>query len=205
MGVWLNHWRLTSPSWHWKLIIAVPVKLFPLEESQHSYCCILQSTWICIIYIICGEQSFLGKRGYLLKVLKRSMPSPDLWSSGVWCLAQTWAGRTVSTFWSLSISQPSERGVRLSDVSVWVTVVSCSRLPMSCRIGGLHTGEWSLVWPKGLWSLHEASLSHSSGDSWGLFSLFFWLSHGFSEKEVNFWLMEWDYPRIWPSEASSHS
>ena len=156
----------------------------------------------CCLYI---TERFQEEKECLVKILKCSMPSSDLWSSGVWGLAQTWAGRTVSTFWSLSISQPSKQGVRLSDVSVWVTVVSCSRLPTSCRIGGLHTGEWFLVWPKGLWSLHEASLSHSSGDSWGLFSLFFWLSHGFSEKEVNFWLMEWDYPRIWPSEASSHS
>ena len=104
------------------------------------------------------------------------MPSPDLWSSGVWDLVQTWAGRIVSMFWSLSIPHPGERGVRLSDVSVWVTVVSCSRLPTSCRIGGLHTGEWFLVWPKGLWNLHEVSLSHSRGDRWNLFSLLFWPS-----------------------------
>ena len=36
---------------------------------------------------------------------------------------------------------PGERGVRLSDVSVRVTVVSCSRLPTSYRTGGLHTGK----------------------------------------------------------------
>ena len=104
------------------------------------------------------------------------MPSPDLWSSGVWDLVQTWARRTISVLWSLSIPHPGEQGVKLSDVSVLVTVVSCSRLPTSCRTGGLHIGEWVLVWAKVLWNLHEASLSHSRGDRWNLFSLLFWPS-----------------------------
>ena len=42
-----------------------------------------------LMYIIFGEQSCLGKRGFLLKILTCKMPSPDLWSSGVWGLAQT--------------------------------------------------------------------------------------------------------------------
>ena len=151
------------------------------------------------------NRELLGRKRMSCKDIKMYHTLP--WPVVIWGvdLVQTWPGRTVSTFWSLSISQPSEQGVRLSDVSVWVTIISCSRFPTSCRIGGLRTGEWFLVWPKGLWSLHKASFSHSRGDSWGLFSLFFWFSHSFSEKEVNFWLVEWDYPHIWPSAASSHS
>ena len=34
---------------------------------------------------------------------------------------------------------------------------------MSCRIGGLQTGEWFRVWPKVLWNVYEASLSHRQG------------------------------------------
>ena len=130
-------------------------------------------------HIICGEQNkwslsvlwtcreLPGKKEYLLKSLKCKMPSSDLWSSGVWGLVQTWAGRTISLFWSLSVPHPGKPGVRLSDVSVWVTVVSCSRLPTPCRTGGLHTGEWFLIWPKVLWNLHETSLSHSQGEKGG--------------------------------------
>ena len=76
------------------------------------------------------------KNECLLEILNYNMPSPDLSSFGMWGLAQTWVRRTVSLFWSLSIPHPSERVRGLSNVSVWVTVVSWSRLPTSCRIGG---------------------------------------------------------------------
>ena len=170
MGVWLNHWRLAQPSWHPGLTITVPVKLFALKNPNictviTAFCSPLGYT---LKYIIFGEQTLTGKRGFLLKILTCKMPSLDLWSSGAWGLAQTWAGRTVSMFWSLSVPHPTERGVRLSDVNVWVTAVSCSRLPMSCRIGGLHSGEWFLVWPKVLWNLHKASLSHRVMGEMGL-------------------------------------
>ena len=125
---------------------------------------------------MCTWQRSSRNKQHLLEILKCSMPSSDLWSSGVWGLAQTWAGRTVSVFWSLSVPHPSERGVRLSDVRVWVTVVSCSRFPTSCRIGGFHTGKWFLVWPKVLWNLHEPHLSTESVGEAGLFSLLFWLT-----------------------------
>ena len=120
-----------------------------------------------LMYIIFGEQSLLGKRGFLLKILTCKMPSLDLWSSRVWGLVQTWGGRTVSMFWSLSIPHPSKWGARFSDVSVWVTAVSCSRLPTSCRTGGLHSGEWFLVWPKVLWNLHKAPFPTESGGEMG--------------------------------------
>ena len=152
-----------------ELTISVPVKLFALKNP--NICTVITAfhslLGFALKYIIFGEQSLLGKSRFLLKILNLKRPSSDLWSSGVWGLAQTWARRTVSMFWSLSIPNSSERGVRLSDVSVWVTVVSWSRLPMSCRTGGLQTGEWFLVWPKVLWSLHEASLFHQShGERW---------------------------------------
>ena len=142
---------------------------FCFEKSQNffSYYWLWSPLGFALKYIIFGEQSLLGKRGFLLKILKCKMCSPDLWSSGVWGLAQTWAGRTISMFWSLSIPHPSEQGVRLSDVSVWVTVVSCSRLPMPCRIGGLHSGKWFLLWPKVLWNLHKAHFPTESGGEMG--------------------------------------
>ena len=71
-----------------------------------------------LTHITCGEQCLLGKRGSLLKILKCIMPSPDLWSSGVWGLVQTWARRTVSVFWSLSIPHASERWFEGSIMSV---------------------------------------------------------------------------------------
>ena len=99
-------------------------------------------------------------KGDVLERLKCSMPFPDLWSSGVWGLMQAWAGRTASVFRSLSIPSLVSGVWGLSNVGVWVTVVFCSRLSTSCRIGGLQTGEWFLVWPKVLWNVYEASLSH---------------------------------------------
>ena len=43
---------------------------FSFEKSQHLYCyyCILRFTWICIEIYYMWEQSFLGKRGYVLKI-----------------------------------------------------------------------------------------------------------------------------------------
>ena len=69
-------------------------------------------------WYIVHDRELSGKKEYLLKSLKCKMPSPDLYPSEVWGLAQTWAERTISVFWSLSIPHPIERGVRLSDVSV---------------------------------------------------------------------------------------
>ena len=182
MSVWLNHWTLACPSWHRQLTITVPVKCFFLRKIPTFalwllhfavHLCFLWDTLyvgskISEAYRYCGHDRELpGKKEYLLKSLKCKMPSSDLWSSGVWGLVQTWAGRTISLFWSLSVPHPGKPGVRLSDVSVWVTVVSCSRLPTPCRTGGLHTGEWFLIWPKVLWNLHETSLSHSQGEKGG--------------------------------------
>lgn len=162
MIIYLNHWRLAQLSRHPGLTITVPVKLFALKNP--NICSVVTDfgspLGFALKYIISGEQSLLGKRGFLSKILTCKMPSPDLWSSGVWGLVQTWTGRTISVLWSLFIPHPSERGMRLSDVSVWVTAVSCSRLPTFCRIGGLHSGELFLFWPKMLRNLHEASLSH---------------------------------------------
>ena len=66
---------------------------FPLQEASgfvlrpssdwmkppQCYYCILSPLGFALKYAICGEQSLLGKRGYLLKFLKCIMPSPDLW------------------------------------------------------------------------------------------------------------------------------
>ena len=159
---------------------------------------------------MCTWQRGSRNKQRLLEILKCSMPSSDLWSSGVWGLAQTWAGRTVSVFWSLSVPHPSERGVKLSDVSVWVTVVSCSRFPTSCRIGGFHTGKWFLVWPKVLWNLHEPHLSTESVGEAGLFSLLFWLtlssdwpSRSFPEEKVKILLVACEL--LWSLAASSQT
>ena len=142
---------------------------FCFPKSQHLFCYywLWSPLGFALKYIIFGEQSLLGKRGFLLKILTCKMPSLDLWSSRVWGLVQTWGGRTVSMFWSLSIPHPSKWGARFSDVSVWVTAVSCSRLSTSCRTGGLHSGEWFLVWPKVLWNLHKAPFPTESGGEMG--------------------------------------
>ena len=125
---WLNHWRLAWPSWHRKPTITVPVKFLSFEKLQHLhyYYCICSSSGFALKSIFCGElnkwallvlcvhdRELLGKEQCLLEILKCSMPSPVLWSSGVWDLAQTWGGRTVSMFWSLSVPHPSEQGVRV--------------------------------------------------------------------------------------------
>ena len=74
-----------------ELTITVSVKLFALQNPNictviTAFCRPLGCT---LKYIIFGEQSLLGKRGFLLKKLTCKMPSPDLWSSGVRGLAQT--------------------------------------------------------------------------------------------------------------------
>ena len=57
---------------------------FCFEKSQHLFC----YYWLCsplgfaLKYIIFGQQSLLGKRGSLLKILTCKIPSPDLWSLG---------------------------------------------------------------------------------------------------------------------------
>ena len=172
----VNHWRLAWPCWHRRLTITVPVKLYPLKNLS-IYIVIIafcSPLGFAVNYVFCGDQNkwgllmcvhdrLYGERGYVLERLKCSMPFPDLWSSGVWGLMQAWAGRTASVFWSLSIPSLVSGVWGLSNVGVWVTVVSCSRLSTSCRIGGLQTGEWFLVWPKVLWNVYEASLSHRQG------------------------------------------
>ena len=81
-------------------------------KPPQCYYCILSSLGFALKYVICGGQSFLGKMGCLLKILKCIMHSPDLWPSGVWGLVQTSARKTISVFWSLFIPYPSECGER---------------------------------------------------------------------------------------------
>ena len=87
-SIYLNHWRLAQPSWQPELTITVSVKLFCFAKSQHLFCYywLWSPLGFALKYIIFGEQSLLGKRGFLLKILTCKMPSPDLWSSGVWDL-----------------------------------------------------------------------------------------------------------------------
>ena len=64
---------------------------FCFEKSQlffviTAFCSPLGYT---LKYIIFGEQTLIGKRGFLLKILTCKMPSLDLWSSGAWGLVQT--------------------------------------------------------------------------------------------------------------------
>ena len=74
-----------------ELTITVPVKLFALKNP--NICTVITASCnpleFTLKYIIFGEQSLLGKRGFLLKILTCKMPSPDLWSFGVWGLVQT--------------------------------------------------------------------------------------------------------------------
>ena len=74
-----------------ELTITVPVKLFALKNP--NICSVVTDfgspLGFALKYIISGEQSLLGKRGFLSKTLTCKMPSPDLWSSGVWGLVQT--------------------------------------------------------------------------------------------------------------------
>ena len=132
----LNHWRLAWPSWHRKLTITVPIKFLWFEKLQrlHYYYYICSPSGFALKSIFCGElnkwawlvlcihdRELLGKEQCLLEILKCSVPSPDLWPSGVRGLVQTWAGRTVSLSWSLPLPHPVSV-VGLSNVSVWVTV-----------------------------------------------------------------------------------
>ena len=118
MIIYLNHWRLAQLSRHPGLTITVPVKLFALKNP--NICSVVTDfgspLGFALKYIISGEQSLLGKRGFLSKILTCKMPSPDLWSSGVWGLVQTWTRKTISVLWSLFVPHPSER--------VWGSVMS---------------------------------------------------------------------------------
>ena len=107
----VNHWRLAWPCWHRRLTITVPVKLFPLKNLS-IYIVIIafcSPLGFAVNYVFCGDQNkwglllcvhdrLYGKRGYVLEILKCSMPFPDLWSSGMLDLMQAWAGRTASVF-----------------------------------------------------------------------------------------------------------
>ena len=67
-----------------ELTITVPVKLFALKNP--NICTVITAfhslLGFALKYIIFGEQSLLGKRGFLLNMLNCNMLSPDLWSSG---------------------------------------------------------------------------------------------------------------------------
>ena len=107
----VNHWRLAWPCWHRRLTITVPVKLFPLKNLS-IYIVIIafcSPLGFAVNYVFCGDQNkwglllcvhdrLNGKRGYVLEILKCSMPFPDLWSSGMLDLMQAWAGKTASVF-----------------------------------------------------------------------------------------------------------
>ena len=58
-------------------------------RPPQCYYCILSPLEFALTCAICVEQSLLGKGEYLLKILKCSMPSPDLWSYGVRDLVQS--------------------------------------------------------------------------------------------------------------------
>ena len=181
-----------------QLTITVPVKCFFLGKIPtfalwllHSavHLCFLWDTLsvgskISEAYRYCGHDRELpGKKEYLLKSLKCKTPSSDLWSSGVWGLVQTWAGRTISLFWSLSVPHPGKPGVRLSDVSVWVT---CFLLQVAYALQDWWLAYWWVIpdltqsTVKSAWNL---TFPQSGGEGRGLFSLLFWLSHSFPEKK----------------------
>ena len=141
--------------------------------------------------ITCGEQCLLGKRGSVLKILKCIMPSPDLWSSGVWGLVQTWAGRAVSVFWSLSIPHASERWFEGSVMSVceWLLfpVPGCLR-PAGLVACILVSDSWSD--PKCCEIYTKPPFPQSQGERWGKFSLLFWPSCSFPEERWKFlWMV----------------
>ena len=150
-------WPHQADTENWSLLYLS--SFFPWKNPNICTVAFCSPLGFALKYIICGEQSFLGKRGYLLKVLKCSMPSLTCGhlGCGAWHRPEPEEPSLCSGVFPSPILVSRVWG--FSNISVWVTVVFCSRLPISCKIGGLQTGEWFLVWPKVLWNLHEASLS----------------------------------------------
>ena len=167
-SIYLNHWRLAQPSWQPELTITVSVKLFCFAKSQHLFCYywLLQSTWICIeVHYIWGAKSSREK-GISFKDINLQDALP--WPVVIWGVGLV-EPEEPSLFSGAFPSPILVSGVwGLGNIRVWVTVVSCFRLPTSCRIGGLHSGEWFLLWSKVLWNLHRAPFPTEPGGEMGL-------------------------------------
>ena len=184
-SIYMNHWRLAQPRWHPELTITVSVKLFALQNP--NICSVITDFCSPLVfalkYIVSGEQSLLGKRGFLLKILTCKMPSSDLWSCGVWTW---WARRTVSVFWSLSIPILVSGVWGLGNVSVWVTVVSAPGCLHPARLVACILVSDSCSDPKCCEIYTKTPFPQNQGERWGSFSLLFWPSRSFPEERWKF-------------------
>ena len=170
-----------------ELTITVPVKLFALKNP--NICTVITAfcspLGFALTYIIFGEQSLLGKRGFLWKILTCKLLSSDLWSSG------------EGAWWRPEPEGPSPcSGAFPSPIlvsGVWGSVMAVSEwqlfpAPGCLRPAGLVafklvSDSWSdwKCW-KSTWSL---TFPQSQGD---------WPSHSFPEERWKFLRVVCDPP-----------
>ena len=146
-------------------------------EKNLNICTVITAFWspleFASMYIIFGEQSHLGKRGFLLKILTCKMPSPDLWSFGMWGLVQTWVRRAISMLWSLSVPRLVSR--------VWGLVMSVCEWLLFPAPGCLRpAGLVACILVSDYWSDPKR---WEIGPGWGLFNFHLRPSSNFLEEK----------------------